>query len=59
MKAKSRCYLFVKKPHNNNIKNCTQCTKEIPDDELVYSKRGTRYYCSKCAFVLGYIGATN
>ncbi len=56
MECKSRCYLFIKKPVNGS-KNCAQCNDEVGNGELVYSKRGTRYYCSACAFRLGFIGA--
>ncbi len=57
MECKSRCYLFIKKPMNG-IKQCSQCDTQIEDGDLVYSKRGKRYYCSTCSFRLGYIGAT-
>lgn len=57
MECRSRCYLFIKKPKNGE-KHCIHCQEDIQDDDLIYSKRGRRYYCSKCAFRLGYIGAT-
>ena len=56
MECKSRCYLFIKKPMNGQTV-CSQCKNNVDDGQLIYSKRGTQYYCSVCAFRLGFIGA--
>ena len=56
MECSSRCFLFIKKPKYGE-KKCRHCNNSISDEELIFSKRGKQYYCSVCAFKLGFIGA--